>query len=53
MNAITTKKAKEKRVLKGYKIKQSVYDKAMRRAKRDKRPLANLIENFVTDYAAS
>ena len=41
----------EKRTNKGYKIKQSIYDKAMRRASREKGALANLIENVVIAYA--
>jgi hypothetical protein len=41
----------EKRAIKGYKIKDSVYRKAMRRAKKDKTNLANKIELWVALYA--
>ena len=41
---------KEKREIKGYKIKNSVYLKAKKKAKVV--PLATLIETFVTAYAA-
>lgn len=42
---------KEKRKVKGYKILPSKYNKAMRRAKKEKMPLATLIEDIVTGYA--
>jgi hypothetical protein len=41
----------EKRVLKGYKIKDSTYKKAMKRAIKAKVPLANMIEMFVEAIA--
>jgi hypothetical protein len=41
----------EKRELKGYKVKPSVYRLAMKRAKKEKGHLANLIENVVLCYA--
>ncbi len=44
-------KQKEKRALKGYKIKDSVYRKAMRRAKKNKTNLASKIELWVALYA--
>jgi hypothetical protein len=47
MNAKET----EKRVLKGYKIRQSTYDKAMRRAKKERLALATLIEGWVRNYS--
>ena len=49
MNAI---KKKEKRELKGYKIKDSIYQKAKRRAKKDKNALSTLVETWVTSYSA-
>lgn len=42
---------KEKRVLKGYKIKDSIYQKAKRLADKGDVPLAVIIEAFVTAYA--
>lgn len=42
---------KEKRVLKGYKIRKSVYDKAMKRAAKNKMPLATTVESWVSCYA--
>lgn len=42
---------KEPRVVKGYKIKQSVYNKAMKRAKKEFIPLATLIEDVINGYA--
>ena len=44
-------KKKEKRILKGYKIKDSVYQKAKKRASKNKVPLATTIENWVTLYS--
>lgn len=41
----------EKRNLRGYKIKDATYNKAMRRAKKEKTPLATLIEVWITSYA--
>jgi hypothetical protein len=41
----------EKRFTRGYKVKPSVYKKAMSRAKREKGKLANLMENVVLAYA--
>lgn len=43
---------KEKRVVKGYKIKESVYVKAKKRADKKKEHLATLIEEWVSAYAA-
>jgi hypothetical protein len=43
-------KAKEKRIIRGYKCAETPYRKAMRRAKRDKTTLAAIIENIVTAY---
>lgn len=43
-------KAKEKRVVKGYKIRKSAYSKAFKRAKKNKVPLATTIENWVSLY---
>ena len=44
-------KAKEKRLLKGYKIPDTKYNKAMRMAKKQKQKLASLIEKWVISYA--
>lgn len=44
-------KAKEPRTVKGYKIQDSTYQKAMRRAKREKLELATLVEVWVIAYA--
>lgn len=44
-------KAKEKRLLKGYKIPDTKYKKAMRMAKKRKEKLASLIEKWVTCYS--
>lgn len=41
----------EKRKNRGYKIVDSVYTKAMRRAKKGKRTVAELVEYFVGAYA--
>lgn len=41
----------EKRFTRGYKVKPSVYKKAMARAKKEKGTLANLLENVVVSYA--
>lgn len=41
----------EKRIVKGYKVKPSIYKKAMQRAKKEKGALANLLENVVMSYA--
>lgn len=41
----------EKRVVKGYKVLPSVYNKAMRRAKKEDGKLAQLIEKTVTAYS--
>lgn len=43
-------KVKEKRIVKGYKIRQSAYSKAFKRAKKNKVPLATTIENWVSLY---
>lgn len=44
-------KKKEKRKVKGYKISDKVYRKAMRRATKGKFALASLIETWVSVYA--
>lgn len=44
-------KAKEKRKVRAYKIADKPYEKAMKRASRNKQHLANIIEAFVTDYS--
>jgi hypothetical protein len=41
----------EKRIVRGYKVKPSVYKKAMARAKKEKGKLANLMENVALAYA--
>lgn len=40
-----------KRYSRSYKSKKDVYKKAMRRAKKEKGTLSNLLENVVTCYA--
>lgn len=44
-------KAKEKRKVRGYKIADTKYNKAMKRAGKEKIPLATLIEDIVSGYA--
>lgn len=44
-------KKKEKRVLKGYKVKDSLYKKALRRGQKEKMPLSQLLEKVVEKYA--
>jgi hypothetical protein len=41
----------DKKINKGYRAKESVYQRAMKRAKKDKTTLGALIENVVTAYA--
>lgn len=41
----------EKRTPRTYKITESTYKKAMRRAKKEKGPLTRLLENVVDAYA--
>lgn len=41
----------EKRLNKGYKVKNAFYKKAMRRARKEKGTLANLLENVVIAYS--
>lgn len=43
-------KAKEKRKPRAYKIADSSYLKAMKKAKKEKTPLASMIEEIVTAY---
>lgn len=47
----TEKKAKNPRNVRTYKVVDSVYKKALARAKKDKIPLSNSIENWITRYA--
>lgn len=44
-------KLKEKRVFKGYKIALTIYLKAMKKAKKNKTTVANLLEDYLYDYA--
>jgi hypothetical protein len=44
-------KAKEKRKPRAYKIADTPYKKAMRRAKKEKKALASLIEEVVVAYS--
>ena len=44
-------KKPESRLLKGYKIKDTVYQKAKKRATKEKTPLATLIELWVEGYS--
>ncbi len=41
---------KQKRRQRAYKITDKHYDKAMKRAKRDKIPVATLVETFLMAY---
>jgi hypothetical protein len=43
-------KAKEKRKARAYKISDKDYKKAMRRAKKEKTPLASMIEEVLIGY---
>ena len=45
-------KVKEKRIVRGYKCAETPYRKAMRRAKKDKTTLAEVLEEIVTAYGA-
>ena len=45
-------KKPEPRLLKGYKIKDTVYQKAKKRATKEKTPLATLIEQWVEGYSS-
>jgi len=50
----TAKKAlsnKNPRNVRTYKVVDSVYKKALARAKKEKVPLSNSIENWITEYA--
>lgn len=44
-------KAKEKRIVRGYKCAETPYRKAMRRADKEKENLATFIEKLVTAYS--
>lgn len=44
-------KINEKRVVKSYKVKLSVYKKAMKKAAKNKTTVTNLLENYLYDYA--
>lgn len=44
-------KAKQQRKLRGYKITDKDYNKAMMRANKEKHPLATSIEKWVIEYA--
>lgn len=44
-------KKKEKREIKGYKVPEKIYRRAMNRAKKDKLPLARQIETWVHWYS--
>lgn len=44
-------KAKEKRFQRAYKVRPSIYRKAMKRARKEKIPLASLVEDVITGYA--
>lgn len=42
----------EKRVVKSYKVKMSVYEKAKKKAKAEKTTVANRLEDFLYDYVS-
>lgn len=42
--------ATEKRKHRAYKIVDAAYNKAMKRAQKNKTPLSNIVENIVTSY---
>lgn len=45
------KKIKEKRVVKSYKVPLSIYDKCDKKAKKKKTTVANLLEDYLYDFA--
>jgi len=42
---------KEKRVVKSYKVRLSVYEKAKKKATKNKTTVTNILEDFLYDYA--
>ena len=42
---------KEKRVVKSYKVRLSVYEKAKKKAAKNKTTVTNVLEDFLYDYA--
>lgn len=44
-------KKQEKRIIKSYKVPESVYRKAFKKARKNKTTLANLLEDYIYDYA--
>lgn len=44
-------KTTEKRIPRSYKIADKTYNKAKRRAKREKSAVANLVEGWITAYS--
>jgi hypothetical protein len=44
-------KAKQKRIARAYKVADAPYNKAKKRATRNKQSLATIVEAFVTDYS--
>ena len=44
-------KLKEKRVGKSYKIAPTIYEKAKKKAKKEKTTVANILEDYLYDYA--
>lgn len=45
-------KPEEKRVVKSYKVKPKVYDKAKKKAKKNNTTVANILEDYLYDYSA-
>ena len=44
-------KLKEKRKVKTYKVPDTIYAKAKKKAKKEKTTVANLLEDYLYDYA--
>ena len=42
----------EKRIIRTYKVKPSIYKKAMRRARKDGTTVSNLLEDVLTGYSS-
>jgi hypothetical protein len=45
------KETKEKRVVKSYKVRPSIYEKAKKKATKNKTTVTNVLEDFLYDYA--
>lgn len=44
-------KLKEPRINKSYKVAKTIYEKARKKAKKEKTTVANLLEDYLYDYA--